>query len=160
MSAGIPTIPVSQLAKLLMISERRIQQLVLEGVIPKTEHGRYELAPAVQGYIKYLQNRATMAGADDGGARTFREGRGRKLDAEAQLAELKVQQMMGQLIDADEVVRAWQEILKQVKAGVMAVPQRMGSLFGHLTRLELNALDRELRDALAVLAKGETASDG
>lgn len=56
--AGAPTYPVSTIAKLLLLSDRRVQQLTKEGVIPKAERGRYELAPAVQGYIRYLQERS------------------------------------------------------------------------------------------------------
>ena len=56
------TYPVSTIAKLLMLTERRVQQLTADGVIPKPERGRYELIPAVQGYIKYL--RARTLGAD------------------------------------------------------------------------------------------------
>ena len=55
--AGAPTYPVATIARLLLLTERRVQQLVKEGVIPKTERNRYELAPAVQGYIRYLQER-------------------------------------------------------------------------------------------------------
>lgn len=56
--AVTPTYPVKTIAKLLMLTERRVQQLTAEGVIPKAERGRYELAPAVQGYIRYLQERS------------------------------------------------------------------------------------------------------
>ena len=48
---------VATIASLLMLSERRVQQLTREGVIPRAERGRYELVPAVQGYVRYLQER-------------------------------------------------------------------------------------------------------
>ena len=63
-SSGNPTYPVSVIAKLLKLTERRVQQLSKEGVIPKAEHGRYELAAAVQGYVGYLQERIAPRGAD------------------------------------------------------------------------------------------------
>lgn len=45
-STAAPTYPVATIAKLLLLSDRRVQQLTKEGVIPKEERGRYELAPA------------------------------------------------------------------------------------------------------------------
>jgi hypothetical protein len=49
--------PAKTIAPLLDISERRVGQLVNEGIIPKTERGRYELFPVVQGYVKFLRER-------------------------------------------------------------------------------------------------------
>jgi len=56
---GAPTYPVSTIAKLLLLSERRVQQLTKEGVIPKAERGRYELAPAVQARVLELWDQVT-----------------------------------------------------------------------------------------------------
>ncbi len=44
------THPVETIAKLLILTERRVQQLAREGILPKAEHGRYELVPVVQAY--------------------------------------------------------------------------------------------------------------
>jgi hypothetical protein len=41
-SSAQPTYPVGVIAKLLMLTERRVQQLAAEGSIPKAQHGRYE----------------------------------------------------------------------------------------------------------------------
>lgn len=42
-------------ARLLNITERRLQQLAREGVIPKSSRGKYPLAGTIRAYIKYLQ---------------------------------------------------------------------------------------------------------
>lgn len=62
--AAVATYPVSTIAKLLLLTDRRVQQLTEQGVIPKAERGRYELAPAVQGYVKFLRDRALNADGD------------------------------------------------------------------------------------------------
>ena len=51
------TYPVTVISKLLDLTPRRVQHLANEGVIPRAEKGRYELVPAVQGYIRYLRER-------------------------------------------------------------------------------------------------------
>jgi hypothetical protein len=40
--------PGTAIAKLLNITERRLQQLAKEGVIPKTERGRYPLVESAR----------------------------------------------------------------------------------------------------------------
>lgn len=53
--------PGSVLAKLLNITERRLQQLAREGIIPKSNHGKYPLAGVIRGYVIYLQNAGVNA---------------------------------------------------------------------------------------------------
>jgi len=48
--------PIVVIARLLDLSERRIQQLSREGVIPKAERGQYDLVGAVRGYVAYLRD--------------------------------------------------------------------------------------------------------
>ena len=55
------TYPIAVISKLLDLSPRRVYQLANEGVIPRAEKGRYELVPAVRGYIRYLRDRAIGA---------------------------------------------------------------------------------------------------
>ena len=55
--------PAATIAMLLMISDRRLRQLVQEGLVPKARHGRYPLVGCVQGYVKYLQ--ALKVGTDE-----------------------------------------------------------------------------------------------
>ena len=50
-------IPIGQAARLLMISEERIRQLVKQGFIPRPEkRGFVQLVGAVQGYLRYLKD--------------------------------------------------------------------------------------------------------
>ena len=61
-------IPIGQAARLLMISEERIRQLVKQGYVPKSEkRGYVQLVGAVHGYLKYLkedERRSTKSAAD------------------------------------------------------------------------------------------------
>ena len=47
--------PKETIANLLNISERRIEQLVKQKVIPKAGRGVFDLGPTVQAYVRYLQ---------------------------------------------------------------------------------------------------------
>jgi len=48
--------PARVIAMLLNVTERRVRQLVAEGVIPRARRGKYPLIGSVQGYVKYLQD--------------------------------------------------------------------------------------------------------
>jgi Phage DNA packaging protein, Nu1 subunit of terminase len=124
--ADNPTYPVSTIAKLLMISERRVQQLTKEGIIPKSERGRYELAPAVQGYIKFLQDRNLQV--DDSRAIDYHAERNRKIKAEADLTTMQAQKIRGELVPLRQVERALAMVLAEVKVGMRNIPQRTATM--------------------------------
>jgi phage terminase Nu1 subunit (DNA packaging protein) len=66
-------------------------------------------------------------------ATSLHAARTRKERALAELREIEVAQKRGQLIDADEVAREWSDILRQVRAGVLAITSRVRSRLPHLT---------------------------
>ena len=53
--------PKETIANLLNISERRIEQLVKQKVIPKAGRGVFDLGPTVQAYVRYLQGLSSGA---------------------------------------------------------------------------------------------------
>ncbi len=153
---GNPTYPAKTIAKLLMLTERRVQQLAKEGVVPKAERGRYELAPAVQGYVRYLQDRAAGA-APQAGTIDYHVEKARKTKAEADIAEIEAAKRRGDAIDASEVKRAWQLILGEVRANLLGnTPQRITSLVLGLD--DEAKIKRVIRDeiALAMSAAADT----
>lgn len=53
--------PKETIANLLNISERRIEQLVKQKIIPKAGRGVFDLGPTVQAYVRYLQGLSSGA---------------------------------------------------------------------------------------------------
>lgn len=116
------TYPVGTIAKLLMLSERRVQQLTAEGVIPKAERGRYELAPAVQGYIKYLQERSLSS---EKSPVDYHVEKARLTKAQADLAEIELAQKQGELAPISEFERAQTAMATQIRVNCLNIPQRV-----------------------------------
>ncbi len=53
------TYPLNTISEILDVTERRVHQLVQDGVIPKnSERGRYELIPTVRAYVHWLRDRS------------------------------------------------------------------------------------------------------
>ena len=77
-------VAIGTLGRVINLSDRRIQQLVKEGVLERHEKGRYPFLSNVKAYVVYLQARA------DGGGTVIDSEDARKpiLDADARLAEI------------------------------------------------------------------------
>jgi phage terminase Nu1 subunit (DNA packaging protein) len=144
-----PGHPVGTIAVLLDLTERRVQQLAGEGVIPRNGHGRYEIGLAVRGYVRYLRERAVRgdpAGADEVGA-----SRALLLKARARLATLEADQFEGQLLRRADVEKVWAQIISNIRTRLIAIPQATaqaivylqtpGQVAGLLTTAVIEALD-------------------
>ena len=116
-----PTYPVSTIAKLFNLTERRVQQLASEGVIPKPERGKYDLVASVRGYIAYLQDRAF--GKEVVHVDAHQE-RARLLKAQADKTELEFKTMQSQVIAADQVELLWSGLVSAFRARMLALPTR------------------------------------
>lgn len=123
--------PVSTkfMAECLGVSERRVQQLASEGVIPFTSKGRakrYDVREAVRAYVEYLKelDGERAAGDEDINAdklaaeRDLKRARAR--EAELQLAELE--RTMHRAEDVEEVIA---DIVARCRSLMTALPGRV-----------------------------------
>lgn len=108
------------ISKLLDLTPRRVQQLSKEGVIPKSERGRYELVPAVRGYIRYLKERSINPGVV-----SFDEVRARKTAAEAEMAELELLEKKGDLLPMQQVVDTWLDMVAACRTKMLSMPAKL-----------------------------------
>jgi len=101
-----------------MLTSRRIQYLVKEGVIPKPERGLYPLVGAIQGYIHYLQNKERQ------GAKRLTED-ARLRGAQADLRVLELAKARGDVVSQDAVGKVLEEVIGIVCTQIDALPPRM-----------------------------------
>ena len=145
------TQPIGVIARLLDLSERRIQQLSREGVIPKAERGQYDLIGSVRGYVRYLRDQALKAQA---GAPDYAAERARFIRARADLAEMEAEEKRRSLIAAEQIEAAWIAVLALLRTRLLALPDRLApqafeqSTVGD-TRNLIRAAIREVLDDLA-----------
>ena len=138
--AAAATYPVGTIAKLLLLTERRVQQLTDKGVIPKAERGRYELAPAVQGYVKFLRDRAVSGDSADAD-----EGEGVKLKrAKRRAAEVVASRLEGGVVQKEPALKLVRALAQQERDAILAWPARAASLLA----AELGANEHQVHAAL------------
>ena len=126
-------ITTQQIARLLLLTERRIHQLVRAGILkhahdPDDGHelrGRFNLVESVAAYIRYLRNEL---GSDDAVETRYLEGRSRRMVASAQEAELRLGALKGKLHWAQDVEFVMTTMLTSLKSRLLSIPSRVTRL--------------------------------
>lgn len=153
-STVAPTYPVATIAKLLLLSDRRVQQLTKEGVIPKAERGRYELAPAVQGYVRFLQERSLRS---DSSPIDYHMEKARLTKAQADSAEIEAAKARQDVASVKQIEKNLAGLFAEVRTNIRNIPDRVvSSLIGMIDEREFkNILAREIDLALDALAESD-----
>lgn len=119
------------IARLFGVTDRRVQQLAKEGIIPaaQTRPYKFDLLPTVQAYIRYLSEKANGKGqksTDDVRAESD------KLRAEADLktykakiAEMQYNELEGTMHRSEDVEAMTNDLVYTVRSSLMALPGRV-----------------------------------
>ena len=92
---------------------------------------------------------------------TYDEARTRKVSAEAEIAELELAKVRGELALVEDVVKAWDDVLAALKAKLLAIPTKISPILAS----ELDAgniqdqLENQIRECLNELANYDPLSD-
>ena len=151
---------VDVIANLFGVSVRRIQQLTQEGILPtvQTSQGRrYELAPTVQRYVKYLSDKAYGKSKSETEAKLKEQ----KLRAEVALKEsqgelhrLRTEIAAGNYISVEEVKVDYSRFFISFKKFAMSIPSKLaGRLTGFVDPVEVRQLENELQKEVTKLLK-------
>lgn len=117
--SGGPAFPARVIAALLDLTERRLQQLVAEGWIPRPMRGQYSLRDSVRGYIRYLKQHSRENTRGNETARLAR--------AQATKVEMENFRRMGELAAWPQVDEVMRGLVVQMKSGHDSLPGRLAS---------------------------------
>ena len=141
------------ICRLFGLSGRRIEQLVSDGIIDrvKTKSGevRFELAPTIQKYVKYLSDKAYGRERSDKEA----ELKEQKLRADVALKEsqgelhrLRTEIAQGNYISVEEVKADYSRFFIVFKNFALSIPGKMaGRLSGFVDPVEVREIENELQ---------------
>lgn len=134
--------PVALVAKAMNLTPRRLQQLGLEGVIPRAEGGKLPVLVCLSAYIRHLQTRASE------GSKKLSEDK-RLRSAQADLRELDLKKARSEVIDAGAVTAVIVEVMALLKRRILSIGARLaGLLDGRRSAEAKKVLDDE---AIAIL---------
>ena len=146
------TVPVGSLCRVLNISERRVQQLVKEGVLTKEERGSYPFLTNIKNYVMYLQSRV------DGNAKgviDLDEARKRKLHAEAMLVELELETAQGNTISVADHGDTIGRLGDTLKGRLLVMPSKLAPALALETKQGLckQIVEDEIRSTLTEISR-------
>lgn len=119
------------IAKLFGVTDRRVQQLAKDGVIPaaSVRPYKFDLLPTVQAYIRYLSDKANSK--ESKSADTV-QAEADKLRAEADLkqskakiAEMQLKELEGKMHRSEDVEAVMNDLVYTVRSMIMALPGRL-----------------------------------
>ena len=119
------------IAKLFGVTDRRVQQLAKEGIIPSAQQKPYkfDLLPTVQAYIKYLSDKAN--GKEAKSSDTV-QAESDKLRAEADLkrskadiADMQLKELEGKMHRSEDVEAMTNDLVYTIRSMIMALPGRL-----------------------------------
>jgi phage terminase Nu1 subunit (DNA packaging protein) len=152
----MPIVDVTKVASFLNLDERRIQQLVKEGM-PRETRGQYDPIKCAYWYIRYLQQviEKKTVPTLDGGFVGEREERVRLLRADADLREMELAKERGLLVALPDIEARLTDLVLTTKARIMAIPPRLApELVGETSRVMIQAkLEKACKESLAYLAR-------
>lgn len=144
-------VPLATIAKFLDLTERRVNQLVNEKVLPRSERGKYPFLAVVKAYIKYLRARA------DGGSISLTDERTRLARIKVEVEQVGLDRLKGNLLDRAETVQ--EQVLREIefKTALLPIGRDLApKLIGKGIR-EIDAIITEkVHNVLRRLARKET----
>lgn len=146
--------PTQVIAKIFGVSTRRIEQLKTEGIIKgEGRPTKYDLLPTIQAYIKYLSDKANgrEKKQTDSELETSKlEAESRYKTAKAEMAELELKELQGELHRASDVEAITTDHVMSLRSMLMALP---GALAVDLAAIDkpAEAADRIRQEVNGVL---------
>ena len=140
-----PIVTRAELARRLGLSTRTIGDHAAHGRLVRQGKG-YALFASIRALVAYQSE--ALAGRNT----EVQQARGRLELAKARLAELRLAEEEGRLVDALEMQNLVAGMIVRVRNRILAAPKRVHFRLPHLTRSDIGAFDTELREALTELA--------
>ena len=92
---------------------------------------------------------------------SYDEARTRKVNAEAQIAEIELQKVRGELVPAEDVVNAWNDVLGALKSKLLSIPTKGAPILSTESKAGVcqKILEDLINEALEELSNYEPSTD-
>lgn len=117
-------VATTELAAVLGISARRVQQLAQDGILDTVERGKFELSAAVQAYIRFL-GRDAMTEEDKKLESAKRKAEATLKLSKAKIAKAQADELSGQMHRSEDVAAMTADLIYTIRGALMAFPGRV-----------------------------------
>ena len=132
---------LSTIAKLLNLSERRVQQLARDGIIPKGFKGQYDLIGCIRGYTLYLQKQLTQSDFRD-----LKEEKTRLVKFQADRAEIDLAIIQGEAVLITDIEKKINDMVSIVRARLLALPNKLAPVVS--VENEVSVVESIIKDGI------------
>ena len=146
-----------QLSDVLGLTVRQVHHLQTEGILRKARGKsslkRYSLAESVQAYLAYQRKYVAKECSKETAA--YDSARTRRMAALAEVEEMRLKQLRGELLRRDRIVYVMTNLLSMVKNHMLGLPARCARRVTHQRDLaKVRAiLDEDVRNSLREAAQ-------
>jgi phage terminase Nu1 subunit (DNA packaging protein) len=144
------------LARWLGVTDKTVREMAKAGIVVRVKRGLYKLEDSVTRYCERIRRTASQRGGEASLA-TLRDERIRIAKEQADALALKNAAARGELLDAGAVEADWSTTLRNVRAGMLAVPSRTAARLPHLTPHDVAEIDAEVRAVLTEIGTGTSS---
>lgn len=144
-------VSAKELAHVFGVSDRLVRELVGRDLAVKTARGRYRLIESTQRYTEHLRIVAAGRGGEEAQLDLTAE-RARLAKESADEKAMRNARERRETLLAEDVAREWSDIVRRVRAGMLAVTSRIRQRLPEIDAAQAEIIDREIRDALMVMA--------
>lgn len=148
--AGKPipaVVSAAELCALTGTSQNAGRELASRKIWVRVGNKGFDVRESIRNHVADLARTAKRGGV---GTELDRE-KVRVQRATAEKLELANAESRGEFVAATAVEREWSAVLRDIRAGLLALPSRVQQRLGHLTAHDVATLDREIRDLLTEL---------
>lgn len=117
-------VSTTELASVLGVTARRVQQLAQDGTLPTVKKGRFLLAGSVQRFIRF--STATPVDEEDVKLEKARRKSEVQIKAsKAMVAKLEAEELKGTMHRAEDVAAITEDLVYTIRGALMALPGRL-----------------------------------
>lgn len=117
-------VTTTELASILGVTARRIQQMAQDGTIIPMRRGYFQLGDAVQRYINFL-SKPQLSQEDEKIERTKRVAEATLKSSKSKMAKMEIDELEGKLHRAEDVEAFTEDLIYTMRGALLALPGRL-----------------------------------
>jgi len=114
----------TEMAAILGLSARRIQQMAQDGTMPTIRRGKFELCKSVQRYISFL-GKDSLSEDDEKLEKMRRQSEVTLKVSKAQIAKLEASELQGKMHRSEDVAAMTEDLIYTIRGILVALPGRL-----------------------------------
>lgn len=117
-------VSTTELAMILGVTARRVQQMAQDGTLPTVQRGRFLLAESVQRYITFL-SKGESSEEDKRNEKIKSTAEATLKASKARIAKMEADELSGKMHRSEDVAAMTEDLIFSIRSMLVALPGRM-----------------------------------